>query len=61
MARRKSVYKPSKHTDSMANVFSIKDMESQHNDLNGEFLLYQVILKRLLSEGLIDPSKTHKP
>ena len=43
-----------------SNVFSIKDMQSQHNSLNGEFLLYQVILKRLLTEGLIDPSEKIK-
>ena len=58
MSKRKSVSvkQISSGTDLMAsNVFSIKDMQSQHQALNGEFLLYQVILKRLLSEGFIDP------
>ncbi|CAF0816016.1 unnamed protein product [Adineta ricciae] len=57
MLRRKSVTKASGNAGSMANVFCLQDMQSQHNELNGEFLLYQVILKRLLSEGLTDLSK----
>ncbi|CAF4248116.1 unnamed protein product, partial [Adineta steineri] len=56
MLRRKSVDKNTENPGSMANVFSLKDMQSQHSGLNGEFLLYQVILKRLLSEGLTDSS-----
>ena len=62
MSRKKSSHshRRSGHSDSMANVFSIQDMESQHNGLNGEFLLYQVILKRLLAEGLSNPSTKTK-
>ena len=54
MSQRKSVHKRSDNTITLVNVFSSKDMRSQHNGLNGEFLLYQVILKRLLTKELTD-------
>ncbi|CAF1122253.1 unnamed protein product [Adineta steineri] len=61
MAARRSIHKSSGHLDSMAShVFNLKDMHSQHNTLNGEFLLYQVILKRLLAEGFKKSSEKIK-
>lgn len=54
MSRRKSVYRGTDSTMSLVNVFCSRDTISQHNGLNGEFLLYQVVLKRLLSGGLTD-------
>jgi hypothetical protein len=61
MIQSKLENRRNRHYDSMAsNVFSIIEMQSMHNSLNGEFLLYQVILKRLLTERLTKSSEKCK-
>ncbi|CAF1289719.1 unnamed protein product [Rotaria sordida] len=49
--RRESKFERPTRADSMGSaVFNAKDVHSMHNSLNSEFMLYQLILKRILSE-----------
>ena len=49
--RKKNPDKQSDRVDSMGtNVYSAKDNKSMHKSLNGEFILYQVLLNQILDE-----------
>ena len=53
--KRNRRYDPNEKNDRVdtmgSNVYSAKDKESVHNSLNGEFLLYQTLLRELLNEN----------
>ncbi|CAF1557060.1 unnamed protein product, partial [Adineta ricciae] len=49
--RKKDANEENAREDTMGtNVYSSKDNESLHKSLNGEFILYQILLQRILDE-----------
>ncbi len=49
--RKQNADKQSDRVDTMGtNVYSAKDNQSMHKSLNGEFILYQVLLHQILDE-----------